>query len=129
MCTIIIQKYIDSLHFCIFCKIFFSSMFCIVTTDILLYKGKLQCLLTFQTSSYCCLAVHVSIYRPIHIFHSFLLAFKRKKHRKYSEYNIIFVNIKRHVALSLKVIRFVDCYFLKVDVHCQSEHLVRHILS
>ena len=50
--------------------------------------------------------------------HSFILsAFKRRKHTKvqWIQHNI--VNIKRHVALSLKVFCFVDCYFLKVDVH------------
>ena len=40
-----------------------------------------------------------------------LLALKRKKTiQMYSECNIIFVNIKTHVALSLEVFCFVDRY-------------------
>ena len=65
----------------------------------------------------------------IHFFHLFDQPLKEENIQIYSEYNIIFVNIKRHVALSLKVFCFVDSYFLKVAVHCQSDHLVRHLFS
>ena len=59
-----------------------------------------------------------------HSFNSFIVLAKRRKPTKYSEYKIMFVNVKRHVALCLKMFCFVDCYFLKVDVHCQSDRLV-----